>query len=210
MTAPTLGLRERKRLATRRAIQLAVLSLAETRGLDDVTIEEISARADVSPRTFFNYFGSKEAAAVGDPPAVTDEESIGVYVAASDGSGVLDGLGDLMIRALADDADDVEMTARRRALLRGHPQLFAMRMANMHDFELRLQAIVVRRLEREHPELDEAAAIDRARLIALVAMAAIRHAWVSWADSDGRVELGARLQHAFIELRAVIASPASV
>ncbi|MBW8873252.1 MAG: TetR family transcriptional regulator, partial [Leifsonia sp.] len=50
MDVAELGLRERKRLATRRAIQLAALRLVKDRGLDAVTIDDISHDADVSPR----------------------------------------------------------------------------------------------------------------------------------------------------------------
>src|ERR1035437_1008743 len=58
------GLRERKKNETRVAIQQAVLFLALGRGLDTVTAEEIAAAANVSVRTFHNYFGSKEEALV--------------------------------------------------------------------------------------------------------------------------------------------------
>jgi AcrR family transcriptional regulator len=58
------GLRERKKTETRVAIQQAVLFLALERGLDAVTADEIAAAANVSVRTFHNYFGSKEEALI--------------------------------------------------------------------------------------------------------------------------------------------------
>jgi AcrR family transcriptional regulator len=53
------GLRERKKLAVRRALSSAAVRLAVERGLENVTIEDITAEAGVSVRTFGNYFSSK-------------------------------------------------------------------------------------------------------------------------------------------------------
>ena len=54
------SLRERKRLRTRQALVDAAAELFEKRGYDGTTIADIAAAADISTRTFFSYFASKE------------------------------------------------------------------------------------------------------------------------------------------------------
>lgn len=55
-----MGLRERKKLATRERLMRTAMELFEARGFDNVTVAEIADAADVSKMTVFNYFPVKE------------------------------------------------------------------------------------------------------------------------------------------------------
>lgn len=60
------GLRERKKAQTRAALASAAMRLALERGVENVTADAIAEAADVSPRTFRNYFSGKEEAIVAE------------------------------------------------------------------------------------------------------------------------------------------------
>ena len=78
MTTPRPGLRERKKEATRKALREAALRLALERGPDNVRVDDIADAAGVSPRTYNNYFPSREQAIVA---AVTAEREARVAAA---------------------------------------------------------------------------------------------------------------------------------
>ncbi|CAN5206950.1 TetR family transcriptional regulator [soil metagenome] len=201
-----LGLRERKRLATRRAIQVAVLELLAERGVDGVTVDEISRLADVSPRTFFNYFASKEEAMLGDSPELPAQHIIDEFL---EGTGaVLDDLVTVLKYAGDKTTADAEMLHLRHQLLKQFPQLFAMRMASMRVFEESVGEVVAQRLARDEPALaaDPDRLSSKARLITLVAFATMRHAWTAWAHREPQSLLTDQLTESFTELKALFSS----
>ena len=206
--AETPGLRERKRLATRQAIQQAVLTLALERGLEHVTVEEISRQADVSPRTFFNYFVSKEAAIAGDSPTLIAAPEVELFVSGGPNGHLLRDLGELIAGATDYASDSREIVLLRREVHTRYPNLFALRMAGMKAFEDELTGVIERRLMHDDPSLanNPAALSSRARLVTLVAFGALRHAWTRWADSvrKGDEPLEVRLRESFDELEAVL------
>jgi AcrR family transcriptional regulator len=207
MAAPSdePGLRERKRLATRREIQRAVLTLSAQRGIDKVTVEEISRFAEISPRTFFNYFASKDSALVGDELELACDADIEHFITAGPHGDVLADLATLIGLSLQNTDGDREIHELRRAVMKDNSYLFTMRMATLRDFEAGLQAIVERRFAADDPRLaqDPRALSQRALLFTLVAMAATRHAWRCWAEADDCSSLSAWVAKSFRELYTV-------
>jgi AcrR family transcriptional regulator len=63
---PKPGLRERKKIKTRAAIQQHALSLFRKQGYSATTVEQIAEAAEISPSTFFRYFPTKEAVVLED------------------------------------------------------------------------------------------------------------------------------------------------
>jgi AcrR family transcriptional regulator len=205
--APEPGLRERKRQATRRAIQMAVIDLVAERGLEGTTVDEISRVADVSPRTFFNYFASKEDAIIGDLPALPDPEYIEGFVAAGGSEPLLESLAEFIVETIGIETQDQELMQRRKDVLHQYPQLFAIRLGRMRKIEEELAGIIALRLQAGAGEPEESVA-SRARLISYVSFATMRHAWSCWASGEPNSKLPDRVRESFSELTSILSSEA--
>ena len=211
MTAPEdqPGLRERKRLATRRAILLAAITVVRDRGLEATTVDEIARIADVSPRTFFNYFSSKEEAIVGDGPELPGEEAQEAFV--HDRSPILPAIATLLASVITPALHDQEIILLRRQITKEYPEIGGRRWATLHRFEGDLTELVARRLQDEDPLLaaDPRELRSRARLITFIAISAMRHAWFEWMDETReRRDLLEHLHDSFALLPSVLTETA--
>lgn len=195
------GLRERKRLATRRAIQVAVLELSLEHGFERVTVEEIGRAAQVSPRTFFNYFASKEEAVMGgvDRFAPTAEQRAEFINGAGE---VIDDLV-AVLSVTVTGIDDLVLHRLRRQVLEREPSLVGRHIAGAQAFEVQISDLIRERLQARRDDSSDERAEDAARLLTFVAFAVVRFAWGRWVAADGRTSMAECLRDALVIFREV-------
>ncbi|GAA2910349.1 TetR family transcriptional regulator [Streptomyces thioluteus] len=136
------GLRERKKRATRTALSLAALRLAAERGWAAVRVEDIAAEAGVSPRTFNNYFSSKEEAVMASG-ADRAERIREVLAARPAGEPLWDALTHAFVAEL-DEPSFEPTTILRARLALAHSQLAAEQVR----FEAAMAAILATEIAR--------------------------------------------------------------
>jgi AcrR family transcriptional regulator len=103
------------------------IKLALEKGPDQVTVDEISAAADISPRTFFNYFATKDEAYSLEPHQWTTEEIVGELRQRPANEPVIESLRAVVTSmAKASGMDNLgEQWTLLQELYRRHPELFA-------------------------------------------------------------------------------------
>jgi AcrR family transcriptional regulator len=199
-----LGLRERKKRQTRQAIRDAAVRLVADRGLERVTVDEIAQAANVSPRTFFNYFRSKEDALTGiDNDEI--EEACATLRARPADEPPLAAIAAVLIARLERQTLDPQLHLARVQLHHAHPQLFGAQAATWRHFERRLAEVLAARTGLpvdEHPY---------PMTVVVTAMAVIRATIGCWqrAEDPSAAQLIAALRAGFANLAAGLPVPPS-
>lgn len=116
------GLRERKKQATRATLSAVALRLTLERGFEKVTVEEIAQEANVSLRTFRNYFPTK-AAAVVDIANNRANAFVAAFKARSPGEDLWSALTEALLAVYPEEPD--RSWVERMRLLRNEPGLAA-------------------------------------------------------------------------------------
>jgi AcrR family transcriptional regulator len=182
------GLRARKKLTTRQALARAALRLAVERGPGNVRREDIAAAVDVSPRTFSNYFSSKEEAIV----SLAVERAAGVG-ASLRGRPADEPLGEALVAAFveqyADATPSPEWIAQIRVIVSA-PELRGAYLETLAGIEdVLAEAIAERTGADAHNDL-------HSRVVAAAACGAERVAIGYWLDSGATIPLAAVLRQA--------------
>jgi AcrR family transcriptional regulator len=113
ISSPSPGLRERKKQKTRDTISRVALELFAERGYEQTTIADIADAAEVSPRTIFAYFPSKEDILFCDLPDV-QERLAQALRERPEGATALDALRDFIAGSLLNP--DPNQLLRKRIL----------------------------------------------------------------------------------------------
>lgn len=186
-TASKPGLRDRKRAETAARIHSAAVALVLRDGLDETTIDAISERADVSARTFFNYYESKDAAVLGIAPGDADDAGFEEQLAAArdGGSDPLTLVIALVLSSMGAGSQHLSAGehADRMTLIQRHPELISGQFAQLAARRTRMVEYADRILA-EHPTFsgDPGNRPSTALVVALCG-AAIKQSIEDWATT---------------------------
>ncbi|GAA3019878.1 TetR/AcrR family transcriptional regulator [Streptomyces drozdowiczii] len=192
---PPLGLRERKKRATRDALAGAALRMAADRGFEHVTVEAVTDAVGVSVRTFFNYFPCLEDA-ITRPAQENAERTRRAVLNAPVHLSALEALSEAIAQELASIEEDHERWELQMAVLRKSPALLPNFLAARGADETAMVAVVAERLGQD-PETDL-----YPRLLAHVAVAAVRAAVEVWVATGRTRTFQSLYREAFASLAA--------
>ncbi|MGW5055282.1 TetR/AcrR family transcriptional regulator [Actinokineospora sp. NPDC004072] len=194
-----MNLRDRKKRQTRSALMRAALELVHERGVDHVTVEDIARRADVAPRTFFNYFATKEDALVGPDPESAERLRAGIGDAPAHLSPV-EALRQALQAEITELASDHKLWTLQIAVFDRHPELLAKAFAGGAEAERQIVAAIAERTGQGRTD-------TYPLLLAAAGGAAFRVALTRWSTLADPPPLAELLDESFLLLAAGLPDP---
>jgi AcrR family transcriptional regulator len=177
-------LRQRRTAATALNIETQAVALALEHGLDHVTVEMICEASEVSARTFFNYFGTKDNAILGKFAPEIDEQKAREFIASNNPDILSEVIG--VVKLPDDFLQNPGLELQRMKLLNQNPGLMSKQMERFSSVPSQIEDILFLRLRRaagpeETEEQTRAYATLTSELIALT----FRHMITQAIQSDG-------------------------
>lgn len=182
-----VALRERKKDQTREALARAAFALFQDKGYEATTVAEIARAANVSRRTFFRYYATKDALLF-----VDNSDYLARF--------------ELLLANSRREAQGFEHV--RRACLELATEYTQSRERVMARARIIESSPVLSKQERQQDELWEAAITEsllaqggsmsprRARMLAAASFGAVRATVAEWRNAEGRLDLSALMSEA--------------
>src|SRR4029077_18116162 len=174
--ATKLGLRERKKLKTREAIQREAMRLFQKRGYEETTIEQIAAAAEISASTFFNYFRTKEDVVLYD---AYDPMLAALMLDRPAAEPLSTGLRQVLHRMETIFTRDHDVILARAKLGIEVPALRARLWEELQKAQALLSMLVAQRAGRDPYDFE-------IRVVVMVVVTAAMEAMYEWVRNDGR------------------------
>ncbi|MDQ1682160.1 MAG: hypothetical protein QOC60_758 [Frankiaceae bacterium] len=200
---PTAGRRDRKKAETRESLQWAALRLAKEHGYERVTVEAITEAADVSVRTFFNYFATKEDALLGTDEARAEAALPSLLADRPADEPIVPALRAVLAGIAAQFVENNALWQARMELLHASPELWPRMFAHLTDFERALSEAVALRTARD-ADTDLYPAVVAASVVAV-----IRVAMTKWRAAGEHGSLAELLTGGLDVLAAGLIAPTS-
>jgi AcrR family transcriptional regulator len=180
MSTPPPARRRKDAREKAAAIERAATDLVLKHGYDAVKVDMICERAGVSQRTFFNHFGTKDAALLGREYPHLDEILAEEFVAST--GPLMAGAARLIRVDPGDLGADPAFLARRIRAIGSSPTLMALQMDRIESLDAALRQVIHRRLTAQYPEEDAAELLAQAGLITQLVAGLMRYIGLSWAE----------------------------
>ncbi|HEX3965647.1 MAG TPA: TetR family transcriptional regulator [Trebonia sp.] len=194
------GRRERKKSRTRQDLVDAATKLFAAQGYANTTLEQITDLADVSTRTFFRYFASKEEVLF--PQRFHTEALLAAVADQPETSNDLRAAQDAFTGLLPFDEAGLQRALLFRKAVRSDPALEGRHLELQRQFCHYLALAIARRRGLDEPD-------EMAVMAAALAQTVIALAFDEWTDSGGEADLEKLLGRKFDQVGLVISAPGS-
>jgi len=189
MVSDEPGLRARKRQRTHQALEDAALGLFGEHGFDATTVERIAAEAEVSPRTFFHHFASKEDVVLADHQARLEQLVEALATRPADETPA-QAVRAALLEVAVDYEVERDRLLQRARLIADNPAVLARSLSLQARWEEAIAGTVATRIGTQ------ADRDLRPRLVAAATLAAMRVAQQRWVADEGDTPLPALLGEA--------------
>lgn len=157
------SLRERKHIETRANLQNSAIQLVVKNGLEKTTVDSISKLANVSPRTFFNYFDNKEDAILGFSKL---DKSYDFKLENIDISREVKSLAiDYILTLFNSILADRDLHKKVMKLVRKYPQLLERKASHVFKMHERVVNIIRQIVSLKYPDMNKELLESNAQMI---------------------------------------------
>ncbi|MCC3770399.1 TetR/AcrR family transcriptional regulator [Streptomyces sp. UNOC14_S4] len=188
---PRLGLRERKKIQTRRAIRRAAYRLFERQGYDATPVDRIAEAADVSPSTVFRYFPTKDDIVLSDDYAPVMETALRARPADEPPVTAVRRAAATAVRHIVET--DLGELRQRTRLIREVPALRSRQAEGMGQSARMLRSVLAERHGLDDNDME-------LRVVVGAIMAAMHEALMHWVEEGQQEDLVSLIDHALAVL----------